>query len=183
MRIAVFVGSTRPGRRGKVVGDWVLEKASGRDGVEYVLLDLIEHPLTTRYEQRTDKAYDEPSTQAWSDLVDSFDGYVFVTPEYNHSLPAPMKNAVDLLFSEWNHKAVAFVGYGMIGGARSVEHWRGVAATLHLHSVREAVHLQTAIDFDGHRFTPLEIREGELVKALNRLEQAVAQLRHGRRSG
>lgn len=98
-RIAVIVGSIREGRRGRGVGDWVMTQVADRDP-DYVLVDLTDHPLTMRYEQKSDKTYDEPSTQAWSDLIDSFDGYVFVTPEYNRSVPAPLKNAVDLLFSE-----------------------------------------------------------------------------------
>lgn len=177
MKIAIIVGSTREGRRGLAVGQWVEEQARTREGVEYVLVDLAEHPLTTHYEQKLDKTYAEPSTQAWSDLVDSFDGYVFVTPEYNHSVPAPMKNAFDLLFSEWGGKGVAFVGYGGVGAARGIEHWRGIVATAHLHSVREAVHLYLNDDFDDDGVAPQQFRTKELTAALDRLEKLVALLR------
>lgn len=177
MKIAIIVGSIREGRRGLAVGQWVAEKAAAREAAEYTLVDLADHPLSMRYEQRMDRTYAEPSTQAWSDLVDSFDGYVFVTPEYNHSVPAPMKNAVDLLFPEWGGKGVAFVGYGGVGAARAIEHWRGVAATVHLHSVREAVHLYLNNDFGDDGFAPQEFRAGELDAAFDRLEKLVALLR------
>ncbi|MFC6152663.1 NADPH-dependent FMN reductase [Nocardioides yefusunii] len=176
MRIAVVVGSIREGRRGRGVGDWVIAQAADRDP-EYVLVDLVDHPLTMRYEQKLDKTYDEPSTQAWSDLIDSFDGYVFVTPEYNRSVPAPLKNAVDLLFSEWGDKGLAFVSYGGVGGARSVEHWRTIAATLSLHTVSAAVHAGLRTDFDENGFAPQAFRAKELGKVLDALESLTERLR------
>lgn len=177
MKIAIIICSIREGRRGLAVGQWVAEHAAGRQGVEYELVDLADHPLTMRYEQKMDKAYEEPATQAWSDLIDSFDGYVFVTPEYNRSVPAPMKNAVDLLFPEWGGKAIGFVGYGGMGAARSIEHWRGVVTTLHLTSAPETVNLQLASDFDGDAFVPRAFHARGLGRVFDRLEKLVGLLR------
>lgn len=181
MKIAVIIGSTRPQRRGSAVGAWVMEQArqhrAAQDGVEFTLLEVADFDLTTHYEQRTDKTYEEPTTQRWSDVVDGFDGYVFVTPEYNHGLPAPFKNAVDLLMAEWSGKAVAFVGYGGVGAARSVEQWRMVIANLSLLGVRQALHLQMADDFDSDGVAPLPKRVDEMASVLDQLVALTGKLR------
>ncbi|GGD14591.1 NADPH-dependent FMN reductase [Nocardioides daphniae] len=177
MKIAVIVGSTRPKRLGSAVGAWVLEQAEQHGGAEFTLLEVADFDLGTNYEQSTDKSYEEPSTQRWSDVVDEFDGYVFVTPEYNHGLPAPMKSAVDLLYTEWAGKAVAFVGYGGVGAARAVEQWRMVVANLGLLGVRQALHLQMADDFEDDRVAPLPKRTGEMKSVLDQLVELTATLR------
>lgn len=177
MKIGIIVGSTRPGRRGSAVGAWVLEQAEKHGGADFELLEVADFDLTSHYEQRTDRAYDEPTTQRWSEVVDGFDAYVFVTPEYNHGLPAPMKNAVDLLMPEWADKAVAFVGYGGVGAARAVEQWRAVVANLSLHGVRQALHLQLADDFDGDAVAPLEKRFDEMGSVLDQLLDLAKRLK------
>ncbi|QCX26695.1 NADPH-dependent FMN reductase [Nocardioides jishulii] len=177
MKIAVIVGSTRPQRRGSGVGAWIMTQAQEHPGAEFTLLEVADFDLTATYEQRTDKSYEEPTTQRWSDVVDAFDGYVFVTPEYNHGLPAPFKNAVDLLYAEWSGKAVALVGYGTLGAARSVEQWRGVVANLGLVGVGQAVHLQTAEDFDGDELRPPARRVDDTASVLRQLLALTAKLR------
>jgi NAD(P)H-dependent FMN reductase len=89
-----------------------------------------------------------PHTQAWSELVDGYDGYVFVVPEYNHSFPGALKNAIDFLYDEWADKAAGIVSYGIdAGGARGAEQLRLVAAELRLATVRAQVALSIMEDF------------------------------------
>lgn len=169
MRIGIIVGSTRPERRGSAVGAWVLEQAQKHPEAHFTLVELEKYQLTSHYEQRTDRDYAEPTTQRWSEAVDGFDGFVLVTPEYNHGVPAPLKNAVDLLMPEWAGKTVAFVGYGGVGAARAVEHWRGIVANLSMQGVRQALHLQLDADFDGTTLDVLPKRIDELDAVLTQL--------------
>lgn len=100
-------------------------------------------------------SYAHDHTVAWSERIGSFDGYVFVTPEYNHSIPSVLKNALDYLYEEWRDKAVGCVGYGVDGGVRAVEQLRLILAELHLATVREQVALSLFDDFDdGGRPAP-----------------------------
>ena len=80
--------------------------------------------------------YTQPHTLAWASKIASFDGFVMVTPEYNHSTSGALKNAIDFLYAEWNNKAVGFVSYGSVGGARAVEHLRLIAGELQMADVR-----------------------------------------------
>jgi NAD(P)H-dependent FMN reductase len=179
--MAVLVGSTRPGRKGTAVGEWVYAAAQGRPGVEYELVELAAQGLPLLDEPvdagAADRQYERESTRAWSRLVDSFDGFVWVTPEYNHGVPAAMKNAVDLLYPEWNNKAVGFVGYGFDGGTRAVEQWRTILAATVMFTVRSQVALQNFADWDGTTFAPQERRAGELARVLDQLEAATAAVR------
>ncbi|MEO5651357.1 MAG: NAD(P)H-dependent oxidoreductase [Marmoricola sp.] len=184
MRIAIIVGSTRPGRKGSSVGQWVHEHAVGREGkhdVHYDLIELADQGLPLLDEAvdagAADRDYERASTRAWSRLVDGYDGFVFVTPEYNHGVPAAMKNAVDLLYPEWNNKAVGFVGYGFDGGTRAVEQWRTILSAVVMFTVRSQVALQNFADFDGNEFIPQERRASALSKVLDQLEAATAAVR------
>jgi NAD(P)H-dependent FMN reductase len=154
-RIAVVVGSTRPGRRARVVAEWVLEHcheheqvASGDVTVE--LLDLLDYglPLLDEPSPPIFGRRSEEHSVRWAEAVAGFDGFVFVTPEYNHSLPAALKNAVDFLFAEWNHKAAGIVSYGVHGGTRAAEHLRLVLAEVRSPCVRSQVVLQVFGDFE-----------------------------------
>ena len=184
MRIGIIIGSTRPGRSGAQVGRWVHEVAVPRGDAEYLLVDLLDHDLGLLAEATVPGAakrdYENPNTRAWSRTVDALDGFVFVTPEYNHSVPAAMKNAVDLLFPEWNHKGVTFVGYGSGGASRAVEHWRGICAGVHLHATRGQLALSTFRDWRDGDFAPGERRVADLGRLLDELvalSGAVAPLR------
>jgi len=164
-RIAIILGSTRPGRNGAAVADWVHEHASKRDDAEYVLVDvsdfdlpLLDEPIPPSVGQ-----YSKPHTLAWAEAIKGFDGFVFVTGEYNHGVPGALKNAIDFLYAEWNNKAAGFVGYGSAGGARSIEHLRGVMAELQIADVRAQVMLSLFTDFkDMHTFTPAPHQEQAL---------------------
>ena len=151
IRIAVVVGSSRPGRRADQVAEWLMGIARRRDTpeVEYRLVDLADDPLPLFDEELPPMAgsYTNEHTQRWANTVDRFDGFVFVTPEYNHSFPAVLKNAIDYLYAEWNDKAAAFVSYGVAGGTRAVEQLRLVLAEVKVASVRSQVGLTLATDF------------------------------------
>ena len=175
MKIGIVLGSTRPGRLGTGVAEWVAKQAIGREAADYELVDLAEHDLDLLGEPvvpgAANRRYENEKTQRWSRVVDDFDGFVFVTPEYNHSVPAAMKNAFDVLGPEWQKKAVAFVAYGADGGVRAVEHWRSITANMSMPAARSQVSLSLFTDFGEHGFVPTDRREGELGALLDEVEQ------------
>src|SRR5258705_6425831 len=128
LKIAIILGSTRPGRNGEAVAKWVHEIAKKRTDAEFELVDIKDYnlPLLDEPVPPIIGQYSKPHTKAWAAKIGSFDGYVFVTPEYNHGISGALKNAIDFLFAEWNNKAAGFVSYGGAGGARAVEHLRFV---------------------------------------------------------
>ena len=157
VRIGIIIGSTRPGRVGDQVANWVLEHASARTDAEFELVDLLDFNLPHLDEAVPPSMgqYSQPHTKAWAEKIAQFDGYVFVTPEYNHSTSGALKNAIDFLYGEWNNKAAGFVSYGSAGGTRAVEHLRLVMAELQVATVRTQVALGLMTDFVNFReFTP-----------------------------
>lgn len=175
--IGVFLGSIRDGRIGEQVAHWVMNEARGRD-VEYRLLDLADYDVpaltTATMPAVAEMQYDDDAVTRWSRAVDACDGFVFVTPEYNHSIPGTMKNAFDSLFSEWLSKPVAFVSYGGDGGVRAIEHWRQVVSNLSMHDIRNivALHIFGADVTDG-TFTPQAPKLAALEKVFADIEAAV----------
>lgn len=156
-RIAIILGSTRPGRNGEPVANWVYDIAKQRDDAEYELVDIADYNLPHLDEAIPPSMgqYSQPHTKAWAQKIASFDGYVFVTPEYNHSTSGALKNAIDFLFAEWNNKAAGFVSYGSVGGTRAVEHLRLVMGELKVADVRAQVALSLMTDFTNFtEFTP-----------------------------
>src|SRR3989442_13767587 len=123
LRVAIIIGSTRPGRKAEAVARWVHGISSKRTDAEYEVVDIQDYnlPLLDEPVPPSMGQYSKPHTKAWAAKVDSFDGFVFVTPEYNHGISGALKNAIDFLFREWNNKAAGFVGYGSVGAARAVE--------------------------------------------------------------
>ena len=174
INIAVILGSTRPGRNGEAVAKWVYDIASRREDATYELVDLadfalplLDEPVPPAYGQ-----YSKAHTKAWAEKVVGFDGYVFVTPEYNHSTSGVLKNAIDYLYAEWNNKAAGFVGYGSVGGARAVEHLRMIMGELQVADVRAQVALSLTTDFEDYsRFTP-QAHQEQAVGAM--LDQVVS---------
>src|ERR1700730_6145133 len=126
LKIAIIIGSTRPGRNGEAVAKWVHEIEQKRSDAAFELVDIKDFnlPLLDEPVPAAMGNYSKPHTKAWGAKIDSFDGYVFVTPEYNHGMNGALKNAIDFVFREWNNKAAGFVGYGGAGGVRAVEHLR-----------------------------------------------------------
>jgi len=123
-KIGIILGSTRPNRNGEQVANWVLDHATRRDDAEFELIDLRDYPLPHLDEPMPPSMgqYQHDHTKQWATKIASFDGFVIVTPEYNHGTSGVLKNAIDYLYAEWNNKAVGFVSYGGAGGARAAEH-------------------------------------------------------------
>jgi NAD(P)H-dependent FMN reductase len=174
IKIAVVLGSTRPGRIGEAVARWVDEIASKRGDAEYELVDIKEYnlPLLDEPVPPSRGQYSHPHTKAWAAKIDSFDAYVFVTPEYNHGISAALKNAIDFLYREWNNKAAGFVGYGSAGGTRAVEQLRLVMAELQIADVRAQVMLSLATDFENFSTFKPSARQEKAVNAM--LDQVIA---------
>lgn len=182
-KIAIIVGSTRPGRKAPVVAEWVHTLAAKRDDAEFEVVDLADFALPLLEEPMPPMRgrYVHAHTVAWSQKVAEFDGYVFVTPEYNHSTTAALKNALDFLYREWNDKAAGFVSYGSTGGTRAVEHLRLVMGELKVADVRGQVALSLATDFEDYTsFNPAAHQEDRLTQMLDELvawSKALAPLR------
>jgi NAD(P)H-dependent FMN reductase len=172
MKIAVIIGSTRPGRVGESVAKWVYEQAKKRTDAEFELVDiknfnlpLLDEPVPPSMGQ-----YSKEHTKTWAAKIDPFDGYVFVTPEYNHGICGSLKNAIDFLFREWNNKAAGFVGYGSVGGVRAVEQLRLVMAEVQVATVRNQVALSLFTDFENYTtFKPAAHHEKSVNQMLDQL--------------
>lgn len=171
IRIAVIIGSTRPQRRGEAVGRWVWETARKRSDAEFELIDLKEVglPLLDEPVPASSGTYQNEHTRRWSERIHPFDGFVFVTPEYNHGPNAALKNALDFLYKEWNNKACAFVSYGGDGGVRAVEALRLVVSTLQMADVAKTVSFSLRADFAGQEFKPQSFQEKSLSGTLDQL--------------
>jgi NAD(P)H-dependent FMN reductase len=140
--LGVVVASTREGRVGLRIADWVLDAAGRHGGFEASLIDLktIDLPLLDEPNHPRLRKYTSPKTQAWSATVDALDSFVFVTPEYNFGSPPALINALDHLYVEWNYKAAGFVSYGgQSGGLRSVQMTKQIVTTLKMMPIVEAV--------------------------------------------
>ena len=150
-RIGIILGSTRPNRNGEQVAKWVLDIAERRDDAEFELVDLRDYPLPHLDEPMPPSfgQYQQEHTKEWATKIASFDGFVIVTPEYNHGTSGVLKNAIDYLYAEWNNKAVGFVSYGAVGGARAAEHLRLVAGELQMADVRQQVALSLITEFEN----------------------------------
>ena len=122
-KIGVIVSTTRPTRVGRVVADWFMEKVKENKDLQFELLDLKEINLPFLSEEKSPSSgeYALEPTKKWSEKIAGLDGFVFVTAEYNNGPPAPLKNAIDSLYHEWDKKPVAFVGYGTYGAARAID--------------------------------------------------------------
>ncbi len=172
IRVAVIVGSTRPGRKADAVARWVHEIARKRGDAEYEVVDLRDFPLPLLDEAAPPSLgqYRQPHTQAWAAKIGAFDAFVFVTPEYNHGIPGALKNALDYLYREWNNKAAGFVGYGSAGGVRAVEQLRLVMGELQVADVRAQVMLSLYTDFENlTTFKPAPHHERSLTAMLEQL--------------
>jgi 2-polyprenyl-6-methoxyphenol hydroxylase-like FAD-dependent oxidoreductase len=170
--IAVVLASTRPHRVGETVARWVLDQAASRADARFELVDLAEVDLPPLDEPMPPAIgkYTQPHTQAWAATVARYDGFVFVTPEYNHGLPGALKNALDRVYAEWNNKAAAFVSYGHDGGVRAVEQLRLIMASLQMADVGAQVSLNFRTDFQNYReFTPSDFQGAALARTLDQL--------------
>ena len=171
-RIAIILGSTRPNRNGEAVARWVLEHATRRSDARFELIDLREVGLPHLDEPipPAQGMYTNEHTKRWAAQVASFDGFVFVTPEYNHSTAGALKTAIDFVYAEWNNKAAGFVGYGTVGGVRAVEHLRLIMAEVQVATVRAQVALSLITDFENFStFKPADYHQPNLNAMLDQL--------------
>lgn len=154
-RIAIITGSTRPGRRTGTVATWAFEAAQRHPAVDagaasVDLVDLADYRLPLLDERLPPKygQYEHDHTRTWAETIGGYDGFVFVTPEYNHSMPAALKNAIDYLFTELNDKAAGFISLGVDGGTRAAEHLRLTLAEVKVATVRTQVIVPVFTDFE-----------------------------------
>jgi NAD(P)H-dependent FMN reductase len=147
LNVKVIVGSTRQNRFSEKVLPWLNATLSTRTDLNVEVLDLKEHqlpyfdaPMSPAYVQGGD--YGNETVNAWGKKIGEADAYIIIAPEYNHGYTAVLKNALDVVYGEWNNKVVGFVSYGSVGGGRVVEQLREVAVELQMASVRNAVHIQ-----------------------------------------
>lgn len=131
--IGIVIGSTRPGRFGVQPAAWLKKLSIEHSEHTYEIVDIAKAklPLLDESTPASLRKYEHDHTKQWSKTINSFDGFIFVTPEYNHTVGASLTNAIDYLFHEWGNKPVAFVGYGAeSGGGRAIEHLRAIAGQL-----------------------------------------------------
>jgi NAD(P)H-dependent FMN reductase len=160
VKIGIIIGSTRPGRHADSVARWIHHLAAQRDDAEFEIVDLADYELPHLDEPIPPSLgqYAHDHTKRWAAKIGSLDGFVFVTPEYNHSTSGVLKNAIDYLYSEWTNKAAGFVSYGSVGGTRAVEHLRLIMGELQVADVRQQDALSLFTDFqDFVEFKPAEL--------------------------
>lgn len=146
VKIAVIVGTTRAARFGHKPAQWIAGIASQRDDMVVEVLDLHEYPMPF-FDEVASNAWvpsQNEAAQRWQKKVAEFDGYIFVSAEYNRGVPAVLKNALAYAYPEWNKKPAAFVGYGSVGAARAIEQLRLIAIELQMAPIRTGVHIQGA---------------------------------------
>jgi NAD(P)H-dependent FMN reductase len=139
--ILIIFGSTRQGRRGEVVADWLRDRLASRSDATFEFVDLRDVPLPF-FDSPTSPVYGHivPEAEHWATQVERADGFIFVTPEYNHSYPAVLKNAIDHLYLQWVHKPAAIVSYGgFASGYRAAEQLRQVLVEMKMVPIREQV--------------------------------------------
>ena len=152
----------------------MFEVASRRKDATFELVDIADYnlPLLDEPVPPSQGKYSKEHTKRWSAKIAEFDGYVFVTPEYNHSTSGALKNALDFLYAEWNNKAAGFVSYGSAGGTRAVEQLRLIMAELQIADVRAQAMFHLATDFENYSvFKPAE---GKAKQVGTMLDQLVA---------
>lgn len=172
LKIAIIIGSTRPNRVGETVGNWVLETASKRADAEFTLVDLakVDLPLFDEPLPPIMNQHSQQHAKDWATTIAGFDAFLFVAAEYNHSVTASLKNAIDFLHGEWNNKAAGFVSYGANNGIRAVEHLRVILAELKVATVRSQVMLNSYTDFENFSvFKPTERHEQALNETIDQV--------------
>lgn len=178
LKIKIILGSTRRNRFSDKPGNWIFEEAEKKEGVDVELLDLRDWPFPFYNEPISpatvkDGAYPNEIVRKWAEKIRGADAFIIVTPEYNHSTSAVLKNALDSVYAEWNNKPVGFVAYGSVGGARAVEHLRGIAVELQMAPVRSTVHIPqpwNLLDENGN------LKSGALDPFKNSAESLLNQL-------
>ncbi len=172
LKIALIIGSTRPSTVGQTIADWYIDQAKDVEGMKIDVIDLkeIDLPLLDEPMSASFGSYTKDHSKKWSEKIKQYDGYIWLTAEYNHSVPGALKNAIDFLFHEWARKPVALVSYGSMGGVRAAEHLRQVAGELQMADIRETVMVRNPwamLDEDGK--LNAELVHGSVVDQLAQL--------------
>jgi NAD(P)H-dependent FMN reductase len=171
LKIAIIIGSTRPNRVGPTIAQYVYEIAKKRGDADYELIDIADYGLPLLDEPNPPGVgeYTQPHTIRWAKKIETFDGYVFVTPEYNNSTSGALKNAIDFLYREWHNKAAGFVGYGATQGVRAVQALRSIMAQMRMADVGAQAGFSIFTDFTDGVFKPEARREKEVNAMLDQL--------------
>lgn len=179
LNVKVILGSTRQGRFSDKVAPWLVEELKKNADLSIEVLDLRDYDMPFFNEPVSPSFKSEPykneAVARFTQKIAEGDAYIIIAPEYNHGMPAVLKNAMDWVYQEWNNKAVGFVSYGTVGGARSVEQLRMVAIELQMAPVREAVQINGELYFPvlfGNG-TPAELLSKYGDKAQNMIKQLV----------
>jgi NAD(P)H-dependent FMN reductase len=182
--LRIIIASTRPGRVGLPVGNWFADVARAHGGFDVEVTDLAELGLPFMDEPKHPRfrEYTHDHTRAWSEEVDASDAFVFVMPEYNFGINAPLKNAIDFLHHEWHDKPVGFVSYGGVAaGTRAVQMTKQIVSALKMLPVYEAVYIPfVASRIEDGRFNPSDVTQdaaGALLDELVRVEAGLHTLR------
>lgn len=186
LNIGVIIASTRPVRNGTQIADWVKQTTSKDTEANYTYLDLAEINLPFLAEPKLPSMgdYELETTKKWAAQVEAQDGFLIIIPEYNHSYPASLKNAFDTLYSEWAMKPVGYVGYGSVGGARSIEAFSNAllnAEAVPLTSSSTNIMLFNQLDENGN-FSASEYNENSLEGTLGKLKHWAKVLKAARQA-
>jgi NAD(P)H-dependent FMN reductase len=183
MHIQMIIGSVREGRRGRAIGEWAYQAAMARKDLSVELIDLKEwnFPMFNLAKPPIMGDYTDPLQQRWAEKIKKADGYLFICPEYNHSFPSSLKNALDYLYDEWGRKPASFIGYGPAGGIRAIEQLRLVLIELNMAPLSNALHLfQVHKKMENGRFLGDDQDAANLHRMLDDLLWWSETLREGR---
>jgi NAD(P)H-dependent FMN reductase len=180
--LTIIIGSTRPGRAGAAIAQWFAARAKDHGGFDVTVVDLaeVDLPLLDEPNHPRLRQYTRQHTKDWSAIIDAADAFVFVTPEYNFGYPAALKNAIDYLHHEWQHKPVGFVSYGGVAaGTRAVQQLKQVVTTLRMLPVYDSVNIPFHTQFLGPDgvLRPNEVMEKAANTMLDELVRTEAALR------
>ncbi|WP_293035326.1 NADPH-dependent FMN reductase [Paraburkholderia sp.] len=172
--ISVIIGSVRQGRFSEKPARWIFDHLKKREGIEARLLDLKDYPMpffdaAVPPAMSGRPAYEHEVVKRWTQAIDASDGFIIVSPEYNHGPSAVLKNAIDWVYPEWNRKAITFIGYGSVGGARAIEQLREIAVEMQLAPIRSAVHIPAATLYAHFRGQDITAQLAELDSAAERM--------------
>ncbi len=179
LKIHIIIGSTRQKRFSEKPAHWIYEEAKKRPELDVELVDLRDYPLPFFDEPtspaRMEGKYPNSDVQKWANKVAEADGYIIVSPEYNHGYPAVLKNAFDHTYPEWNKKPVGFVSYGSVAGGRAIEQLRQVAIELQMAPIRAAIHIPSQVYLavvrpkEGDTSNPFDTLNGQANAFLDQL--------------
>lgn len=172
-KIAIIVGSTRPGRNAEKVLAWFMPHTKEIENLAFEVIDLKDWPLPffdePGYPSQGPSVYEHESTKRWSEKISEFDGFIVLSPEYNHGYSAVLKNAFDYLYKEWNGKPISFVSWGSAaGGSRAVEQLRMVAIELQMLPLREQVVISLSDFLPATDFSKWDLQARKTIEQLSR---------------